>query len=77
VGLIAGSKSWHLHVIGEVPPGLNENMIEPAVLANFTIIGALLGQVRGYFVTHHDVDPETLKQQLAVQYKKKFGTGPT
>lgn len=67
---IVGTQTWHLHVIGEVPAGIKPEMVEPVVLANYAILGAILPQVRGQFVVTHEVSPEVLKDQLAAQYKK-------
>jgi hypothetical protein len=63
--VIIGSKSWELHVIGEMPPGIDPQMMEATVVASYAIVGTLLPFVRGQFVQLHNMDAETLKRQLA------------
>lgn len=65
MAIIIGSKSWELHVVGEVPPGMDPKLMEATVVASYAVVGTLLPFVRGHFVQLHDVDAETLKRQLA------------
>lgn len=65
MAVIIGSKSWELHVIGEMPPGVDPKLMEATVLTSYAVVGMLLPFVRGQFVQVHDMDAESLKQKIA------------
>jgi len=72
---IVGSKTWHLHIIGEVPPGVDPGLMEATVVTSYAIIGGLFPYVRGQFVQVHDIDVETLRQQLAMEVSPRKTDG--
>lgn len=76
MGLIESGKTFELRIVGDVPPGMEPQMIAPSLMAAVSFSGSVLPFIKASLVDVHD-EPhmkviERIQRKLAA---KKSGIG--
>lgn len=68
-GKIEAPGSWHFHIVGAIPPGIDPALMEANILTSVSIVMNLSPWVRGFWVEMSDQSPEQLKERETARKK--------